>query len=42
MADDDEFGHIAKNSDRVLRLNEQYKNHPYTEEFTKGSSVMFV
>ena len=42
MADDDEFDHIVKNSQRVLRLNDQYKNHPYVEEFTKGRSVMFM
>ena len=42
MADDDEFDHIVKNSQRVLRLNDQYKNHPYVEEFTKECNVMFV
>ena len=42
MADDDEFDHIVKNSQRVLRLNNQYESHPYVEEFTKGRSVMFV
>ena len=42
MADDEEFDHIVKNSQRVLRLNDQYKNHPYVEEFTKGRSVMFM
>ena len=42
MADDDEFNHIAKNSQRVLKLNTQYENHPYGEEFTKGCNVMFV
>ena len=42
MADDDESDHIVKNSQRVLRLNDQYKNHPYVEDFTKGRSVMFV
>ena len=42
IADDDEFDFIVKNSQRVLRLNDQYKNHPYVEEFTKGRSVMFV
>ena len=35
MADDDEFDHIVKNSRRVLRLNDQYENHLYVEEFTK-------
>ena len=42
MADDDEFDHIVKNSKRVLRLNNQYENNPYAEEFTKERSVMFV
>ena len=42
MGDDDEFDHIAKNSQRVLRLNDQYKNHPYIEAFTKECHVMFV
>ena len=42
MADDDEFDHIVKNSQRALRLNDQYENHTYVEEFTKGRSVMFV
>ena len=44
MADDEEFDHIVKNLQRVLRLNDQYKNHScwYVEEFTKGRSVMFV
>ena len=42
MADDDEFDHIVKNSQRVFKLNAQYENHPYTEEFIKGRSLMFV
>ena len=42
MADDDGFDHIVKNSQRVLKLNAQYENHPYTEEFTKERSFMFV
>ena len=42
IADDDEFDHIVKNSQRVLRLNDQYENHPYVEEFTKECNVMFV
>ena len=41
-ADDDEFDHIVKSSQRVLRLNDQYKNHRYVEEFTKGCNDMFV
>ena len=35
MADDDEFEYIVKNSQRVLRLNDQYENHLYVGEFTK-------
>ena len=42
MADDNEFEYIAKNSQRLLRLNNQYENLPHVEEFTKGRSVMFV
>ena len=42
MADDDEFDHIVKNSERVLKLTAQYENHLYTQEFTKECSVMFV
>ena len=42
MADDDEFDHIVQNSQKVLKLNAQYENHLYTEEFTKERSVMFV
>ena len=42
MADDDEFDHIVKNSQRVLRLNDQYKNHSYVEEFTRERNFMFV
>ena len=40
MTDVDEFDHIVKNSQRVLRLNDQYENHPYVEEFTKKCNVM--
>ena len=29
-----EFDYIVKNSQRVLKLNDQYKNHPHVEEFT--------
>ena len=39
---DDEFDHVVQNSQRVLRLNDQYKNHLYVEEFTKTRSAMFV
>ena len=42
MADDDEFEHVVKNLQRVLRLNNQYKNHQYVEEYTKKCNVMFV
>ena len=42
MADDDEFDHIVKNSQRVLRLNGQYEHYPYDEEFIKVCNVMFV
>ena len=42
MADDDEFDHIVKHLQIVLRLKDQYKNHPYVEEFTKACNVMFV
>ena len=41
MADDDEFDHIVKNSQRV-RLNNQYQNHPYVVEFTKECNGMFL
>ena len=39
---DDEPDHIVKNSQRVPGLNNQYKNHPYVEEFTKERNFMFV
>ena len=42
LVDDDKFEQIVKNSQRVLKLNDQYKNHPYVEEFTKERSVFFV
>ena len=42
MADDDELDHVVKNSNRVLRLNPQYENHPYVEKSTKECNVMFV
>ena len=42
MTDDDEFDHIVKNSQRVLKLNDQYENHPSVKEFTKQCSVMFI
>ena len=42
MADDDEFDHIVKISQGVLRSIDQYENHPYVDEFTKACNVMFV
>ena len=42
MAGHDEFEHIVKNSQSVLKLNAQYENHLYVEEFTKECNVMFV
>ena len=33
MADDDEFDHIVKNSQRVFRFNDQYENRLCFEEF---------
>ena len=42
MTDDNKFNHIVKNSQRVLKINDQYENHPHVEEFTKGCSVMFI
>ena len=42
MADDDDFDHILENSQRVLRLNAQYENHSYVEEFTEECNVMFI
>ena len=42
MADDDAFDDIVKNSQRVLRLNNQYENHLYVEGFTKECNVMLL
>ena len=39
---DDEFDYIVENSQRVLGLSAQYKNHPYVKEFTKQCNVMFI
>ena len=39
MADNDEFDHIVEIPQRVLRLNDQYENHPYVEEFTKECNL---
>ena len=36
------YNHIVENSQRILKLNAQYENHSYVEEFTKERSVMFV
>ena len=41
MTNDDEFDHILENSLRVLKLNAQYENHPYAEEFTKECRSMW-
>ena len=42
MADDGEFEYLVKNSQRMVRLNNQYENHLYVEEFIKECNVMFV
>ena len=42
IVDDDEFDHIVTNSQRVLRLNDQYENHTNALEFTKGGNVMYL
>ena len=42
IADDNKFDHIVKNSQRMLRLNDQYENHRYVEEFTKECKVILV
>ena len=42
MAGDDEFEHIVKNLQRVFKLNSQYENHLYAQEFTKECNIMFV
>ena len=42
MTDDDKFDHILEHLQRVLKLNAQYDNYPYAEEFTKECSVMFI
>ena len=39
---DDEFNYIVKNSQRILKLNDQYENHPYVEEFTKQCNFIFI
>ena len=39
---DDEFEYVVKISQRVLKLNAQYENDSYTEEFTKRRSGMFA
>ena len=35
MANGDKFDYIVKNSQRTLGLNDQNKNYPIVEEFTK-------
>ena len=42
MADDDDLNRILEIPQRVLKLNAQYENHPYVEEFTKECIVMFI
>ena len=42
ITDDDEFNHIFENLRRVLKLNAQYENHPYVEEFPKECSSMLI
>ena len=42
IAGDNEFDHIVKNSQRMLRLNDQYENHRYVEELTKECNVILV
>ena len=42
MADDDELDHMVKNSQRVIKFNDQFENHPYVEEFTKECNIIFV
>ena len=42
MTGDDEFGRILENLQRILKLNAQYENHLYVEEFTKECSVIFL
>ena len=42
MTDDHEFGRILENLQRILKLNAQYENHLYVEEFTKECSVIFL
>ena len=42
MANGDKFDYIVKNSQRTLGLNNQNKNYPIVEEFTKQCKIMFV
>ena len=42
MMSNDEFDFMVKNSQRVLKLNDQYKNHQYVEEFTKQCGAMLI
>ena len=42
LVDDDEFDHTLENSQRVLRLNAQFENHPHIKEFTKEYNDMLI
>ena len=42
MVENDEPDHMLENSQRVLGLTAQYKNHRYVEEFTKQCNVMLI
>ena len=42
LVDDDELDHTLENSQRVLRLNAQFENHPHIKEFTKEYNDMLI
>ena len=42
LVDDDEFDHTLENSQRVLRLNAQFENHPHIKEFTKEYNDLYM
>ena len=42
IADDDEFDNTVKNTQSVLRLNDQYENHLHVEKFREECHVMSV
>ena len=42
MENNDEFDHIIKNSQRVLKLSTKYENHPFAEEFKRDYNVVFI